>query len=98
MRDQGSSAPPAGRCGEETQFVVLALLLDPDWPGPWSLAELAREVGCEPSAAEAVVGLHAAGLAHRSGEARVRIAAGGAVQPAAPRLAGEQQTAGKKRK
>jgi hypothetical protein len=49
MRDQRSStsAPPAGRCGEETQFVVLALLLDPDWPGPWSLAELAREVGCE---------------------------------------------------
>lgn len=68
MRDQRSSTPPAGRRGDEVQFAVLALLLDPDCPGPWSLAELAREVGCATTAAEAVVGLHAAGLAHRRGE------------------------------
>ncbi|HLM87249.1 MAG TPA: hypothetical protein VK272_13790 [Solirubrobacteraceae bacterium] len=68
MRDQRSGAPPAGRRGDEVQFVVLALLLDPDWSGGWSLAELAREVGCEITAAEAVVRLHAAGLVHRVGE------------------------------
>jgi hypothetical protein len=64
MRDQRSSTPPAGRCGDEVQFVVLALLLDPECPGPWSVGELACEVGCETAAAEAVVRLHAAGLAH----------------------------------
>jgi hypothetical protein len=70
MRDQRSStsAPSVGRRGEETEFVVLALLLDPDCRGPWSLAELAREVGCELTTAEAVVGLYAAGLVHRCGE------------------------------
>jgi hypothetical protein len=68
MRDQRSSAPPVGRCSEEVQFVVLALLLDPECAGPSSVAELAREVGCELLVAEAVVRLHAAGLAHRSDE------------------------------
>ena len=48
--------------------MVLAVLLDPCSPGPWTVAELAREVGCEAKAAEAVVRLHAAGLVHRSGE------------------------------
>ncbi len=65
MRSERSSTPPAGRRGEEAQFVVLALLLDRECPGPWSLDELAREVGCELLAGDAVVGLHAAGLAHR---------------------------------
>ncbi|MGP0101915.1 MAG: hypothetical protein ACLPUT_09915 [Solirubrobacteraceae bacterium] len=65
MRDQRSSTPPAGRRRDEIQFVVLALLLDPEYPGPWSVEELAREVGCELLAADAVVRLHAAGLAHR---------------------------------
>jgi hypothetical protein len=68
MRDQRSSRPSAGRRSDEAEFVVLALLLDRDWSGPWSLGELVREVGCEVAAAEAVVSLHAAGLAHRSGE------------------------------
>lgn len=65
MRDQRSGTPPVGRCGDEVQFLVLALLLDAECRGPWSVQELAREVGCELSAAAAVVGLHAAGLAHR---------------------------------
>jgi hypothetical protein len=65
MRDQRSSTPRAGRCGEEVQLLVLALLLDPACPGPWSLRELAREVGCEHAAAVAVVRLRAAGLANR---------------------------------
>lgn len=67
MRDQRSStsAPSAGRRGDEVQFVVLALLLERECPGPWSVEELAREVGCELLAVEAVVRLHAAGLVHR---------------------------------
>jgi hypothetical protein len=67
MRDQ-PNAPAVERRRDETQFVVLALLLDPDCPGPWSLAELAREVGCEITVADAVVSLHAAGLVHRCDE------------------------------
>jgi hypothetical protein len=67
MRDQRSSRPCAAQCSDDVQFVVLSLLLDAESPGPWSLEELARAVGCESAAAEAVVGLHAAGLAHRCG-------------------------------
>jgi hypothetical protein len=65
MRDQRSGMPRVERRSEDVQFVVLALLLDPEWPGPWSLAELAREVGCEITTADAVVRLRAAGLVHR---------------------------------
>jgi hypothetical protein len=66
MRDQRSGTPSVGRRSDEVQFSVLALLLDRECPGPWSVEELAREVGCELLAADAVVRLHAAGLAHRS--------------------------------
>jgi hypothetical protein len=68
MRDQRSGTPSAGRRSDEVQFLVLALLLDPECPGPWSVGELAREVGCELLAADAVVRLHASGLAHRCQE------------------------------
>jgi hypothetical protein len=67
MQDQ-PIGPGTDRLGNETEFVVLALLLDPDSPGPWAVAELAREVGCELSAADAVVRLHAAGLVHLNRE------------------------------
>lgn len=65
MRVQRSGASSVGRRGDDAQFVVLALLLDHDSRGPFSLEELAREVGCELAAADAVVALHAAGLVHR---------------------------------
>lgn len=65
MRDQRSRTPPARRPIIDAQFVVLSLLLDPECPGPWSVEELAREVGCELLAADAVSRLYAAGLAHR---------------------------------
>lgn len=68
MRFERSSTAPVGRCGDELEFVVLALLLDRECSGPWSVQELAREVGCELLAADAVVRLCAAGLAHRVGE------------------------------
>jgi len=45
--------------------MVLALLLG--CRGPWSVDELAREVGCELGAAEAVVRLQASGLVHCCG-------------------------------
>jgi hypothetical protein len=67
MRDQRSGTSSVGWRGGEVQFLVLALLLDPECRVPWSVAELAREVGCESAAGEAVVGLHAAGLVHRCG-------------------------------
>lgn len=68
MRDQRSGVASVGRCSDEVQFVVLALLLDLECPGPWCVGELAREVGCELSATDAVVRLQGAGLAHRCGE------------------------------
>jgi hypothetical protein len=64
MRDERSGAPSLRRCSDEIQFVVLALLLDVEYPGPWSVDELAREIGCDLGAADAVVCLQAAGLAH----------------------------------
>jgi hypothetical protein len=65
MQDQRSGAC-AGLAGECVERVVLALLLEPGCRGPWSVAELGREIGSEPLAAEAVVGLHAAGLVQRA--------------------------------
>jgi hypothetical protein len=47
------------------QFVVLALLLDAECPGLWSLGELARATGCELEVMDAVLALDAAGLVHR---------------------------------
>jgi hypothetical protein len=64
MQDQ-ASAPGVGLRVGDQDFAVLALLLEPGGPAQWSLAELAREVGCELLAGEAVVRLHAAGLLHR---------------------------------
>jgi hypothetical protein len=72
MRCQRSSAPRPrrgdGDHGDGDQFAVLALLLDLRSPGSWSVVELGREIGSEEAAADAVVRLHAAGLAHRFGE------------------------------
>lgn len=63
-----ASAPAVGPRSDEAEFVVLALLLEQVGPAQWSLAELAREVGCELAVVDAVVRLDAAGLVHRAGE------------------------------
>jgi hypothetical protein len=67
MRDQRSGTTPARRRSEDVQVFVLSLLVDSESPGPWSVDELARAVGCGSAAAEAVVSLDAVGLAHRRG-------------------------------
>lgn len=67
MRDQPIE-PGVARLRDEVEFVVLALLLDPASPGPLTVAEIGREVGCEIKAAEAVLRLDAAGLVHRGGD------------------------------
>jgi hypothetical protein len=64
MQDQRSGAC-AGLAAECVERVVLALLLEPGYMRPWSVVELGREIGSEPLAAEAIVGLHAAGLVQR---------------------------------
>jgi hypothetical protein len=53
---------------ENREGDVLALLLDARLPWLWSMAELARELGGDLPAADAVTGLHAAGLVHRCDE------------------------------
>jgi hypothetical protein len=53
---------------EHREGDALALLLDPRLPWLWSMAELARELGGDLLAADAVTGLYVAGLVHRCGE------------------------------
>jgi hypothetical protein len=64
MQDQPISAGAEVAC-ERIERLVLALLLGVEYRGPWSIPEVAREVGCEMLADAAVESLHAAGLAHR---------------------------------
>ena len=67
MQDQrsGGDVEPAD---DDLERVVLALLLESRHPGPWSVRELAREVGGELQTTDAVARLHAVGLVHRCHE------------------------------
>jgi hypothetical protein len=67
MQDQPSRLR-AEHCRNEAQFLILALLLERGGPPQWTLDELAREMGCEIDALEAVQRLSGAGLAHRTGD------------------------------
>ncbi len=53
---------------DRTERAVLCLLMDPDAPDLWSVAEVARAIGDEVAAIDALVSLHAAGLVHRCHE------------------------------
>ncbi len=67
MRDQPSdNEPPLS--DDEIERTILTLLLESNAPGQWSVEELAREVGGELRAIDAIVRLHAAGLVHRCHE------------------------------
>lgn len=51
-----------------TERIVLTLLLEGGHAWPWSLTELLAEAGHEVLVMDAVIGLCAAGLVHRTGE------------------------------
>lgn len=53
---------------EQTERDVLYLLVDPEFNGPWTVAEIGRELGDPLGAKDAVRSLCEAGLAHRSDE------------------------------
>ncbi|MCW3020366.1 MAG: hypothetical protein JWN10_2674 [Solirubrobacterales bacterium] len=57
-----------GAADDDLERSVLALLLDTKNPGPWSVHELARELGSELQTADAVARLHSVGLLHRCHE------------------------------
>jgi predicted transcriptional regulator len=62
--EQPSRTPRSG----PTEWIVLELLLDPEAQRPWSLEEVAREIGTPIAVADALDGLHAAGLVHRTAD------------------------------
>ena len=67
MRDEPNPRPDQGEPGR-CESAVLLMLLHMGHPWPWSMTEIDRELGNELLAADAVVGLHAADLVHRTGE------------------------------
>jgi hypothetical protein len=52
---------------DEIDNTVVGFLLDKPW-WPWSLEEIARELGARPDAEDAVARLTGAGLVHRLGD------------------------------
>jgi hypothetical protein len=67
MQDQPSRRDPAAEI-DQTEHAILWLLLLSDPPGPWSVHEIALQLGSQVAAEDAVVNLHAAGLVHRCHE------------------------------
>jgi hypothetical protein len=67
MQDQ-RSCTDVGATDDCVESVVLTLLLESKTAGPWSVPELARELGGELQATDAIARLHAAGLVHRCHE------------------------------
>jgi hypothetical protein len=53
---------------ESTEWIVLDLLVDAEVQRPWSVEEVIREIGSPIAAADALDGLHAAGLIHRTAD------------------------------
>jgi hypothetical protein len=70
MPDEQPSRTPTPR-SESTEWIVLDLLVDTDAQRPWSLDEVIREIGSPIAAADALDGLHAAGLIHRTADSFV---------------------------
>jgi hypothetical protein len=60
--------PDVARVADQVERDVLYLLMDPEFKGPWTVAEIGREIGSQLFARDAVRSLCEAGLAHRSGE------------------------------
>jgi hypothetical protein len=53
---------------DRNERAVLSLLMDPDAPDLWSVAEVARAIGNEVAAVNALASLDATGLIHRCHE------------------------------
>jgi hypothetical protein len=53
---------------EQVDSAILGLLVDPGASRPWSVDEVAREIGEEVATADGLARLIGAGLAHRIGE------------------------------
>lgn len=51
-----------------TDSAVLGLISDPDAQRPWSIAEIAREMGDTGATLDCLASLYGAGLIHRLGE------------------------------
>jgi hypothetical protein len=67
MLDERTCEPTLVEASRSEAIVMLMLLHAGHW-WPWSISEVAQELGDETLATEAVAGLHAAGLVHRFGE------------------------------
>ncbi len=67
MQDQTNPRGVAAELDRD-EHAVLCLLMDPDAPDLWSVDEVARAIGEEIAAVDALVSLHAAGLIHRCHE------------------------------
>jgi hypothetical protein len=67
MPDQ-TNPPGAAAALDRAERAVLGLLMDPDAPDLWSVAEVAQALGNEIEALDALVSLHATGLIHRCHE------------------------------
>ena len=65
MQDEPGPTTASDRDPEQVEHLVLSLLLDPAVHGPWSVLELAQELGDRVEGEDAVASLHAAGLVHR---------------------------------
>lgn len=59
MRTQPNSDP------ERVDAAILCLLIDPEAQRPWSVDEVAREIGDEVAVADGLARLAGAGLLHR---------------------------------
>ena len=64
MHDEPTQAASGGE-PDRSESAVMLMLLEMGHPWPWSMQEIARELGNEMLAADAVLGLHAAGLVNR---------------------------------
>lgn len=63
MHDQRSPA----EADDQNDAAVLSLLLDLDAQRPWSIDEVAREIGDSLAVTDSLARLHGAGLVHRLG-------------------------------